>query len=113
MRVSSSWPTIVVPDSIDVRALLWPSDLPQLERLNIAFSTDVVCEVQSAPHGFLLVERAISPSLRKQYRVDWNQLVMSSAAIVAVLPPTFRRRSSRECCPPRSWKWWNGVSSAL
>lgn len=73
-----------VPDSVALRALSWPSDLPQLERLDTAFSTDVVYEVRSAQHGFELVERSISPTLRKQYHVMWDQLAMSSAAIVAV-----------------------------
>ena len=73
-----------MPDSIEVRALLWPSDLPQLERLDTAFSTDVVYEVHTAPHSLALVERSISPTLRKEYHVAWDQLAMGSATIVAV-----------------------------
>lgn len=75
---------ISLPASIEVRPLSSPSDLPQLKRLDTAFSTDVVYEVQSAPHGFALVERSISPALRKQYHVAWDELAMSSATIVAV-----------------------------
>ena len=35
-------------------------------------------------HGFALVERSISLALRKQYHVAWDDLVKSSAALVAV-----------------------------
>ena len=73
-----------MPASIDVRSLSSPSDLVELEHLDTTFSTDVVFEVQSAPHGFALVERSISPALRKQYHVAWDELAASSAAIVAV-----------------------------
>ena len=73
-----------MPASIEVRSLSWPSDLAELERLDTTFSTDVVYEVQSAPHGFALVERSISPALRKEYHVAWDELAASSAAIVAV-----------------------------
>ena len=64
LRCHSS--TSVVSDRIEVRALSWPSDLPQLERLDTGCFTDSVFKVQFAPHGYLLVERAISPSLLKQ-----------------------------------------------
>lgn len=73
-----------MPTSIEVRALLWPSDLPQLERLDTGFSTDVVYQVKPAPHGFTLVEQSISPALQKQYHVAWDHLAASSASIVAV-----------------------------
>ena len=66
-----------------VRALSWPSDLHQLERLDIGFSTELVYDVQSRPHGFALVERLTVPPLRKTYHVVWGDLLSDSTVIVA------------------------------
>lgn len=66
-----------------VRTLSWPSDLPQLERLDTAFSTDIVYDVQSLPHGFAIVERVVAPPLQKQYPIALDNLPACSATIVA------------------------------
>ena len=75
---------MAMPAIIEVRSLSWPADLAQLERLDTAFTTDVVYDLKSAPHGFALVEQPVSPSLRKHYHVAWDELPTSSSAIVAV-----------------------------
>ena len=72
-----------VASTIEVRSLAWPSDLAQLERLDTAFTTDVVYDVQLVPRGFVLVERSISVALQKQYHVAWDELATSTVAIVA------------------------------
>ena len=59
--------------TIEVRPLAWPSDLEQLERLDISFHTDVVFDVQVMPRGFALTERPIAPALWKQYHVAWER----------------------------------------
>ena len=68
---------------MEIRPLSWPADLPQLERLDTSFSTDIVYDVQSLPHGFAIVERRVTPSLLKQYPIVWEDLRACTAAIVA------------------------------
>ncbi|MEP6619791.1 MAG: GNAT family N-acetyltransferase [bacterium] len=69
--------------TVIVRTLSWPTDHPQLERLDLAFHTDVVYDVQSRPRGFALVERPITPAIRKTYHVEWNELLTDSVTVVA------------------------------
>ncbi len=68
---------------MEVRPLSWPADLPQLERLDTSFSTDVVYDVQSLTHGFAIAERVVTPALLKQYPIVWEDLRACTAAIVA------------------------------
>ncbi len=68
---------------MEVRPLSWPADLPQLERFDTSFSSDVVYDVQSLAHGFAIVERVVTPAFVKQYPVVWEDLCACSAAIVA------------------------------
>jgi ribosomal protein S18 acetylase RimI-like enzyme len=54
-------------DSVLIRPLRWPDDLPGLEALDTSFTTDRVYRVRRGALSFELVEEAVDPPIRKAY----------------------------------------------
>jgi hypothetical protein len=83
--------------SVSTRQLKWPADLPELERLDTGFDTDVVYDVQRQLRGFSLVELAVHPPLRKRFSPDWRELTDADVAVVCELGTRIVGAASMSC----------------